>query len=255
MTRSESAKRLVKSSLLYLGLAIAVVAVIPLLAGLAFGARLLIPVALVAALVALAVSPRFRRWFVGTENDNSSHYHGLTIPTASLWLHPAHGWVKVEAEGTATVGVDALVAAALGAMDAVEPLPVGTRVKQGQTIFFLRRGQRRLEVKSPASGIVGEVNREVVTRPALLVESPYGQGWVVALGDVDLGAERAALMRGGAVRRWFSREVDRLTVALSSSGAAATMADGGVLASDLSKHIDDARWNEIASAFFANTHR
>jgi glycine cleavage system H protein len=253
MIRSESAKRLVKNSLLYLGLAIAVVAVIPLLAGLAFGARLLIPVALVAVLVALAVSPRFRRWF-GTENDNASHYHGLTIPTASLWLHPAHGWVKVEAEGTATVGVDALAALALGAMDAVDPLPVGTRVKQGQTIFSLCRGQRRLEVKSPVGGIVGDVNREVVTRPALLIESPYGAGWVVALDDVHLGAERAGLMRGGAVRRWFSREVDRLTAMLSPSGAAATMADGGVLASDLSSHIDDARWNEIASAFFANTH-
>ena len=252
MIHSQSAKRLVKNSLLYLGLAIAVVAAIPLLAGLALGARLLIPVALLAGLVALAVSPTVRRWFLA-EGDNSSHYHGLAIPTASLWLHSAHGWVKVEEQGKATVGVDALAVAVLGEMESVEPLPVGTRVKQGQTIFSLCRGQRRLEVKSPVSGVVGDVNREAVTRPALLVESAYGAGWVVALDDVDFGSERATLMSGGAVRRWFSREVDRLTEALRPSGAAPSMADGGVLAGDLSSHIDDAKWNKIASEFFANT--
>jgi len=43
MTRSQSVKTLAKNSLLYLGLAIVVVIAVPLLAGLAYGVRLLIP--------------------------------------------------------------------------------------------------------------------------------------------------------------------------------------------------------------------
>ena len=134
MTRSRSVKTLAKNSLLYLGLAIAVVAAIPLLAGLAYGVRLLIPLLIIAAVVAIIVSPTLRRWFMA-EADNSTHYHGLTIPPVSYYVHPAHSWAKAESLGSATVGVDALAVAALGSVVSVEVLPVGTPVEQGQTLF------------------------------------------------------------------------------------------------------------------------
>ena len=187
------------------------------------------------------------------EADNSSHYHGLTFPTTSLLVHPAHGWAKVETPGTATIGVDALAIAVLGTVASVEPLPAGTRVEQGQSLFTLCSGQRRLEVKAPVGGVVGDINQEVMTRPALVKDSPYGAGWVVWLEGVEPSGEQARLMKGTSMRGWFKSEVDRLTVALGARGAVPSMADGGVLASDLSSHIDDAKWDEIASKFFANT--
>jgi glycine cleavage system H protein len=245
-------KSLAKNSLLYLGLAIAVVVAVPLLAGLAYGVRLLIPVLIVAALVAIAVSPALRRWFMA-EADNSTQYHGLTIPPVSYYVHPAHGWAKPESQGSATVGADALAVAALGSVFSVESPPVGTRVEQGQSLFTLSCGNRRLEVKAPISGVVSDVNREVASKSALVKDSPYGAGWVVWLEEVNFSAERSQLKNGSAIRAWFRSEVDRLTEALGAPQAAPTMADGGVLASDLSPHIDDAKWDEIAGKFFANT--
>lgn len=252
MTRSQSMKKLAKNSLLYLGLAIAVVIAVPLLAGLAYGVRLLIPLLIVAALVAIAVSPALRRWFMA-EADNSTQYHGLTIPPVSYYVHPAHGWAKAETPGSATVGVDALAIAALGLEFSIESPPVGTRVVQGQSLFTLFCGERRLEVKAPFSGVVSDVNHEVADKPALVKDSPYGAGWVVWLEGVNVSAERGRLVNGSGIRAWFRSEVDRLTEALGTRQAALTMADGGVLDSDLSSHIDDAKWNEIASTFFANT--
>ena len=252
MTRSQSVKTLVKNSLLYVGLAIAVVAAIPLLAGLAYGVRLLIPVLIVGALVAIAVSPRLRRWFMA-EADNSAQYHGLTIPPTSYYVHPAHGWAKAEAQGSAAVGADALAIAALGSVVSVEPLPIGSRVEQGQTLFTLCRETRRLEVKSPVSGVVADINLEVTARPALIKDSPYGAGWIVWLEGVNFSGERGHLTSGSAIRAWFRNEVDRFTEALGARQAAPTMADGGVLSTDLSAHIDDAKWEEMASKFFAST--
>ena len=252
MTRSQSLKRVAKNSLLYLGLAIAVVAAIPLLAGLAYGVRLLIPLLIVAALVAIVVSPGLRRWFMA-EADNSTQYHGLTIPPTSFYVHPAHGWAKAETQGSATVGVDALAVAALGAVVSLEPLPIGSQVTQGQVLFTLCCEKRRLEVKSPVSGIVADINREATAKPALLKDSPYGAGWVVWLEGVNFSAERSRLANGSAIRAWFRSEVDRFTEALGTPQAAPTMADGGALSNDLSVHIDDAKWDEIASKFFAST--
>jgi hypothetical protein len=72
MTRSTTAKALAKNSLLYLTLTAAVVVVVPVLAGLALGMRLFIPVLLIAGAVALAVSPGFRRCLTGGVGGKSS---------------------------------------------------------------------------------------------------------------------------------------------------------------------------------------
>jgi glycine cleavage system H protein len=252
MTRSQSVKTLAKNSLLYLGLAIAVVVAIPLLAGLAYGVRLLIPLLIVAALVAIAASPKLRRWFMA-EADHATQYHGLTLPPVSYYVHPAHSWAKAESIGSATVGVDALAVTALGSVVSIEALPLGTPVAQGQTLFALCCGNRRLEVKAPVGGVVADVNREATVKPSLVKDSPYGAGWVVWLEGVHFSGESGQLTRGSGARAWFRREVDRLTEVLATGGAMPTMADGGVLVSDLSPHIDDAKWAEITGKFFAGT--
>ena len=249
MTRAQIAKKLAKNTLLYAGLALAVVAAIPLLAGLAWGVRLLIPVLLLAVGVAAIASPAFRHWFMG-EADNRPHYHGVAVPTASLWVHPAHGWANVELSGEANVGADALALTALGAITSVLTIEPGTQVKQGQTIFTLAHGERTLAVKAPVSGTVVEVNEDAVARPALIGESPYGAGWVVKLEGVEVGRERGSLKHGSALRQWWRGEVDRFIQRLAASAAAPTMADGGVLAKDLSAHIDDPKWKALGTEFF-----
>ena len=249
MTRAQTAKNLAKNILLYVGLAVVVVAAIPLLASLAWGVRLLIPLLVLALAVAVIASPAFRRWFMG-EADNSPQCHGLAMPTASLWVHPAHGWANVEFSGEANIGADALALTALGMVSAVRAPEVGTVVKQGQTIFTLSHGERRLDIKAPVSGTVVEVNEEAVARPALVHDSPYGAGWVVRLEGVEVGKERALLKHGSPLRQWWRGEVDRLIQSLGTAGAMPTMADGGIVSKDLSGVIDDAKWNEIAAELF-----
>jgi glycine cleavage system H protein len=248
MTRAQVAKKLAKNALLYVGLAVVVVAAIPLLAGLAWGVRLMIPVLLLALAFAVFISPAFRRWFMG-EADNSAHYHGVAIPTDSLWVHPAHSWANVELSAEANIGADALALTALGPVTAVQAPKPGSQVRQGQTIFTLLHGERRLDVKAPLSGTVADVNEEALARPALLAESPYGAGWVVKLEGVALGKERASLKRGSSLRQWWRGEVDRLIQRLGTAGAVPTMADGGVVTSDLSGLMDDGKWKEIAAEF------
>jgi len=170
----------------------------------------------------------------------------------SGWLMN-HGWAKSETEGSASIGVDALAVAALGSVVSVESQPARTRAEQGQSLFTLSCGTRRLEVKAPVGGVVSDVNREVLSSPTLVKDSPYGAGWVVWLEGVNFSRERSRLASGSGIRAWFRGEVDRFTEVLGVSQAAPTMADGGVLSSDLSAHVDDAKWDEIASKFFAST--
>jgi glycine cleavage system H protein len=214
MTRTMIAKRIAKTTLLYLALAVAVVVALPILAGLAYGIRLVIPVLIIAALVAVAFSPKVRQWFV-EEADNQAAYHGLAYPTSSLFAHPGHTWANITMDGSATIGADALALAVLGPIGSVETPAAGAKIEQGQPLFTLVRGERRLTVKAPVSGVVAEVHQQTVEQPATLGNSPYGAGWVVKLEEVVLGKERGQLLRGQSMRRWFRAEVDRLTAMLA----------------------------------------
>jgi hypothetical protein len=62
MTLIQIAKLLAKYALLYLALALALLVFVPVVAGLAWAARLLLPVMLVALLGALGASPTARGW-------------------------------------------------------------------------------------------------------------------------------------------------------------------------------------------------
>jgi glycine cleavage system H lipoate-binding protein len=252
MSNLQLSKRIAKTSLLYLVLAAGLIVALPLLAGLAYAVRFLIPVLIVGTLVAVAFSPALRRWFAD-EADDAPDYKGLPFPTASLRVHPAHSWAKVSAD-QAEVGVDALALTALGSVSSVEPPPVGNKVEQGDVLFSLCRGERRLHVKAPFSGIVVGINSEAVANPAAIAQSPYGAGWIVRLQDVHPGQAATPLLSGTSLRRWFRAEVDRLTTLLSVTGpaTAATMADGGKLAPDLANQIDDGKWAEVAAQLFGN---
>jgi len=252
MSNSQVSKRIAKASCLYLGLALALIVALPLMAGLAYAIRFLIPVLIVGVLVALAFSPAVRRWF-SEEADDEPDYKGLAFPPATLRVHPGHSWANVAAD-TAQVGVDALALAALGRISSVQPPPIGDKVDQGATLFCLCRGQRRLQVKAPVGGIVVGINSDAIDNPATIAQSPYGAGWIVRLQDVHPGQGATALLSGKSLRRWFRAEVDRLTTILSATGpaTAATMADGGKLAPDVAHQIDDNKWAEIAAQLFAN---
>lgn len=237
-------KHVVKTSLFYVGIAAALIVALPLLAGVAYAIRVLIPVLVVGLLAAMAFSPTARRW-LAAETKPATDCKGLAFPVAGLHLHPAHAWAKMEAGG-ARIGLDSLGLALVGRASSVEPPPLGTRIEQGKTLFTIARGSRRMQVKAPVSGIVAEINREVAEDPSLMRESPYGAGWVVRLEGVQREQAGAPLYTGSALRRFFAAEVDRLVTMLSAE--AATLPDGGKLAPDLADQIDDATWSRIAAA-------
>lgn len=250
MSNLQFSKQIAKTSLLYVALALALVVALPLLAGLAYAVRFVIPVLIVGGVVTLLASPALRRWLAAKPNL-AADYKGLPIPVSALGAHPTHSWTTLE-PGTARVGVDALALAALGPVTVVETIPVGSKVEEGDTLFTLCRGRRRLPVKAPAPGTVEALNQAVLGDPTALAPASYTT-WVVRLREVGAARQR---LTGTALRRWFCAEVDRLTTLLTSSSAAgariATMADGGKLAPDLADQIDDDQWAEVVARLFSD---
>jgi glycine cleavage system H protein len=242
-------RRSVFDLLVLAGTAALVILMLPLLAAGAFFLRaaffVAIPLVVVSGLVLWMSSDRFRVWVRNAGTMNS--YKGLRL-APDVALDRGHAWTR--SRGTeATIGADDLLATTLGPLDAVELPPPGRSVMRGETLFRMKHGSRTLDVRAPVSGTVAATNRAVARDPRLVNEDPFRRGWTVKLRNIaETGHEPADLRRGPDAFDWFRTEVDRALVAVAGGGAAApAMADGGVVAGDLHRRIDDATWEQLCA--------
>ncbi|MHC4108145.1 MAG: glycine cleavage system protein H [Planctomycetota bacterium] len=231
--------------------ALALVVGLPLLAPLAFtlrGALLVVVVAVVVGGgVAYILSQGFRDWFAA-HTEPQVKYKGLRFSN-DVAFHPSHSWALMN--DAVVVGVDDVVQATLGPVDEVNLPPAGCRVRRGDQLFRLRRGDRTIGVRSPVSGTVLARNEALHGRPQLVNEEPFAKGWAVRLRPED-PQDRRSLLRGGKARAWFHTEVDRVIGILMAEGSATpVLPDGGVVVAEVYRHINDEAWDRLTETMFA----
>jgi len=243
---------LLKEGLTIGGVTLLLVAAFPLIMLLFFSMRFVVviggAVALLAAVLAYAISPSARSWFE-TQAEQQFNYNGLHLAT-NVAIHPRHSWARID-EGHVVVGADDFVQATLGPLEAVTLPAVGSRIHQGQRAFRLRAGDRHVDVCAPFSGTVVSCNEELLRHPQLVNEDPFASGWAVRMRGDKVREERRGLLRGKHARSWFRGEVDRLiATALGETALAPALPDGGALVKDLHLHIDDKAWSRLKETSF-----
>ena len=165
-----------KRGFLVVGFTLLAVLGLLLFVAFAFAFRLLLIAVGVAALLGSLVlsrfSPRFREWFESLGEPQIS-YKGLHLAT-DIAVYPSHGWALISPENVA-VGVDDLVQAALGPVEAVELPPTGNRVRQGERPLLGAPGRPPSGGYAPISGTVVATNQALLLRPGLINEGPFSR--------------------------------------------------------------------------------
>ena len=136
-----------------------------------------------------------------------------------FFFHPGHVWVRIQEDGSVRVGVDDFVRTALGAVDRVRLPDPGTRLEEGAEAFEIGAGEVALKLVSPMTGEVGRANPRLAERPELLVEDPYGAGWLIAF-EPESGPcrELASLVIARAAAEWMRSELATLGGFLAERG-------------------------------------
>ena len=114
-----------------------------------------------------------------------------------------HEWVKIDGT-TATMGITQFAQEQLGDVVFVELAAAGKGVKAGESIGNIESVKAVSEIFSPVAGEVGEVNGELESRPELVNQDPYGDGWLVRL-SVAAGAGDG-LMDAAAYETFLAEE-------------------------------------------------
>ncbi|MER3445346.1 MAG: hypothetical protein C4291_00265 [Candidatus Dadabacteria bacterium] len=91
-----------------------------------------------------------------------------------------HWWVKIEGRN-ARLGITQRVSDFLTLITNVELPKVGDEIKTGDTIGIIESQKTTVDLSSPLSGKILEVNKSVIKDPLPLVYDPYGEGWMIVI--------------------------------------------------------------------------
>jgi glycine cleavage system H protein len=104
-----------------------------------------------------------------------------------LRYSPDHEWVRLEGD-LARVGLTDYAQDQLGDVVYVELPALGARIKQGAVFATVESVKSVSECFLPLAGEVVAVNAPLADDPALLNQSPYGDGWMIQIRPEDPAA-------------------------------------------------------------------
>jgi len=109
------------------------------------------------------------------------------------WCSESGIWVQVE-DGLARVGLSDYVQQSSGDVAFAEIEPAGADLAQGDYLGQIETIKVAIELLSPVSGMVQEVNEELEASPELINQDPYGAGWLATVALSDWQADQANLL-------------------------------------------------------------
>ena len=102
-------------------------------------------------------------------------------------------WVSVE-NGKAKVGVSDYLQKTSGDVAFVEVAKPGSTVERGKEFGTMESAKTTVELLSPLSGTLQEVNNNLSGKPELVNSDPYGDGWIVVISPLNLEGDRSSLL-------------------------------------------------------------
>lgn len=96
-----------------------------------------------------------------------------------------HEWVRVEEDGSVTVGITDHAQQQLGDLVYVELPDSGRTTLNGEEIAVVESVKAASDIYSPIGGDVSEVNERLADTPELVNSDPYGDGWLFRLTPSD----------------------------------------------------------------------
>ena len=99
----------------------------------------------------------------------------------------SHEWVRVEADGSVTVGISDYAQDLLGDIVFIELPEIGQSIDAESDAAIVESVKAASDVYSPISGEVTEINSLLEDQPEIINSSPYEDGWFYKMTPSDLG--------------------------------------------------------------------
>jgi glycine cleavage system H protein len=121
---------------------------------------------------------------------------------AELKYVNSHEWLRLESDGTVTIGITDHAQELLGDIVFVELPEVGAQLDADATAGVVESVKAASDVYAPIAGEVLEVNVELESSPELANSDPYGAAWFFRVKPAN-----AADLEGLLTAEQYSKEI------------------------------------------------
>ena len=106
---------------------------------------------------------------------------------SELRFTKSHEWIRLEDDGSVTIGITDHAQDLLGDLVFVETPEVGSTYATGDDCAVVESVKAASDVYSPLSGEITEANEELAETPEVINTDPYGKGWIFKMTLADAG--------------------------------------------------------------------
>ena len=107
---------------------------------------------------------------------------------ANLKYTKDHEWVKLENDGTATIGITAFAQKELGDIVYVDVPGVGKELAAEEVFGTVEAVKTVSDLFLPIAGTITAINPALENQPELVNNDPYGEGWMIKMKPADANA-------------------------------------------------------------------
>ena len=119
----------------------------------------------------------------------------------NLYYHKEYLWAKVEGDKV-KVGMIDFAQKQLNDIVYVELPSTGDEITQNEPFGTLESVKAVSDLIAPISGTIESVNEELESKPELLNEDPYGEGWLLIVAPTNLDADLKNILNLDAAVEW-----------------------------------------------------
>jgi glycine cleavage system H lipoate-binding protein/ABC-type phosphate transport system substrate-binding protein len=189
---------------------------------------------------------------VSSEAFNES---SIKAPTG-IFFDKTHTWAFMEKDGFVRIGVADFLQHVTGKITNVKMRTSGETVKKGEPFLSLIQNGKQLEIYSPVSGKIKEINSNLNFKSNLVNLSPYSDGWIYKIESDNWLTEIKTFLMGDSYKKWIKNEFTRLkdffSRAINSPTTAnlqIVMQDGGEISDNPMESFGPKVWEDFQAEF------
>ncbi|PID63696.1 MAG: glycine cleavage system protein H [Gammaproteobacteria bacterium] len=110
----------------------------------------------------------------------------MEIP-GDLYFTESHEWMRINDDGTVTVGISEHATEQLGDLVFVETPEIDHEADAEDGIAVVESVKAASDIYAPVAGIVVDANADLADSPEIINEDPYERGWIYRLKPNDVG--------------------------------------------------------------------
>jgi len=174
-----------------------------------------------------------------------------------LYFDKTHTWAFMEKSGSVRIGIGDFLQHVTGDLTKVKMKASGESVKRGDVIISLVQDGKQLDIYSPLSGEIVEVNKSIIKNSSLINLDPYSEGWLYTVKPNNWIKDTRKYFMADSYREWIKTEFTRLKDFISSLSKEAdevsyvqvVLQDGGELKDKLLSDYGPTVWEEFQRGF------